>query len=93
MNHSEESENKDHEKEKQITIIVNGKKKTVSGKEISYEQLVVLAFDIPPTGENILFTITYRKGDDRKPEGTLLPGDSVKIKDGMIFNVTATDKS
>ena len=28
-----------------------------------------------------------------KPEGTLVEGDDVKIKDGMIFNVTATDKS
>ena len=26
-------------------------------------------------------------------EGELLPGDSVKVKDGMVFVVSATDKS
>jgi hypothetical protein len=41
----------------------------------------------------ICFTITYRRGQGNKPEGTLDDGDTVKLKEGMIFNVTATDKS
>lgn len=41
----------------------------------------------------IIYTVTYRKGDGHKPEGTLTEGERVKVKDGMIFNVTATDKS
>ena len=79
--------------DKEVTIIVNGREKTVSGKELSFNQLVKLAFDNPPTGEFICFTITYRRGHGNKPEGTLNEGESVKIKQGMIFNVTATDKS
>ena len=59
----------------------------------SVAQLVALAFDTPPTGENIVFTITYRRGHGDKPEGSLVEGETVKIKKGMIFNVTATDKS
>lgn len=83
----------DSHHEKDITIVVNGREKTVIGKELSFAQLVALAFDTPPTGENIVFTITYRRGQGEKPEGSLVEGETVKIKKGMIFNVTATDKS
>ena len=57
------------------------------------DDLVALAYENPPTGELICFTITYRRGQGNKPEGTLDDGDTVKLKEGMIFNVTATDKS
>lgn len=78
---------------KQFTIFVNGRKKVVNTDVLSFDQVVALAFENPPTGPNILFTITFRKGDDKKSEGTLVQGETVKVKDGMIFNVTATDKS
>lgn len=79
---------------KDITIIVNGREKTVpKNDDLTFNELVVLAFDNPPSGENIVFTITYRKGHGNKPEGSLAEGESVKAKDGMIFNVTPTDKS
>lgn len=84
-------EAKGHDKE--ITIIVNGRQKVVTGKELTYAQVVALAFDNPPTGENVSFTITYRNAEGKKPEGTLVEGDSVKIRDGMVFNVTPTNKS
>lgn len=81
-------------KDKTITIIVNGREKEVPKKDkLTFDELVALAFDPVPTGEFICFTITYRKGHGNKPEGTLAEGESVKPKDGMIFNVTATDKS
>jgi len=83
----------DNHHDKDITIVVNGREKTVTGKELTFAQLVALAFDTPPTGENIVFTITYRRGQGEKPEGSLVEGETVKIKKGMIFNVTATDKS
>lgn len=78
---------------KEITIIVNSREKTVTKKELTFDELVALAFENPPSGEFICFTITYRNGPRNKPEGTLIEGKSVKIKEGMIFNVTATDKS
>lgn len=74
-------------------IIVNGRPKVVTEKELSFMDIVKLAFDPVPTGEFIVLTITYRKGHGHKPEGTLLEGQSIKVKEGMIFNVTATDKS
>ncbi len=85
--------NEEHGHEKTFTIIVNGRKKEVATKELSYADIVNLAYDNnPPTGPNIVITITFKKGEGDK-QGTLLPGDTIKIKDGMIFNVTATDKS
>lgn len=85
--------NEEHGHDKRITIIVNGRKKEVAAKELSYTDIVNLAYDNnPPTGPNIVITVTYKKGEGDK-QGTLLPGDTIKIKDGMIFNVTATDKS
>jgi len=85
---------KDNDKsEKDITIIVNGREKTVTTRELTEDELVKLAFDDPPTGEFICFTITYRRGHGNKPEGTLDEGERLKLKEGMIINVTATDKS
>ncbi|MGD0581238.1 MAG: multiubiquitin domain-containing protein [Bryobacteraceae bacterium] len=78
---------------KEFTIIVNGRKKVVPTKELSFDQLVALAFNPVPTGPTVMFTITYRKGPPKNPEGTLTQGAIVKIKDGMIFDVFETNRS
>ena len=90
-----EDNNKNHGNghDKEIEIIVNTRTKVVTKKELTFMEVVQLAFDPVPTGENIVFTITYRKGEGNKPEGTLVEGETVKVKDGMIFNVEYTDKS
>lgn len=80
-------------KDKERTIIVNGREKTVTDKVLTFDQLVSLAFDNPPSGPLICFTITFRRGQGNKPEGSVLEDGNVKVKEGMIFNVTATDKS
>jgi Multiubiquitin len=75
----------------EFTIIVNGRMKKVTTDEVSFEQIVDLAFDnSPPSGPNIVITVTYKI---EGKQGTLLPGGTVTIKNGTIFNVTATDKS
>ena len=76
-----------------VTIIVNGRRKTVTSKVLTFDEVVALAYNDPPTGPNVVITVTYRRGDRQRPEGTLVPGESVRVTDGMIFNVTATDKS
>ena len=78
---------------KEFTIIVNGRKKEVSTKTLSFDQIVALAFSPVPVGPTVMFTITYRKGPHKNPQGTLTEGATVKIKDGMIFDVTETNKS
>ncbi|WP_295815203.1 multiubiquitin domain-containing protein [uncultured Deinococcus sp.] len=83
----------DHGHEKLLTIIVNGRERQVTSKELTYEEVVRLAYDNPPTGPNVLITVTYRRGHGEKPEGSLTEGASVRVKEGMIFNVAHTDKS
>jgi hypothetical protein len=79
--------------QKAVAIIVNGEKKDVVETRLSFDELVKLAFENPPTGPNIMFTIVYRKGPPQNPKGSLLEGHSVKIRNGMIFDVTPTDRS
>lgn len=85
--------NEENVPHKTSTIIVNGRPKEVSSKVLSFGDVVRLAFDPPPSGENTLFTVSYKRGHGDKPEGTMVEGGTVKVKEGMIFNVTATNKS
>lgn len=91
--HKEITMNEVAMKTKERTIIMNGREKTIADKELTYSELLALAFDPIPTGEFICFSISYRRGQGNKPEGTLDEGESVKVKEGMIFNVSFTDKS
>lgn len=84
----------DHpDRPKDYTIIVNARKRTVATAKLTYDQVVALAFDPVPTGPNVLITVTYRHGPKENREGELQPGQSVTIKNEMIFNVIPTDKS
>jgi hypothetical protein len=78
---------------RKYTIIVNGQKKTVTTKKLSFDEIVKLAFPTPPQGANILYTVSYEDGPRINPQGSLKEGHSVFVKNWMIFNVTATDKS
>jgi len=74
-------------------IIVNTREKRWDKKEISFEEVVKLAFGSYSEDPNVVYTVTYSKGPERHREGTLVKGKSVKVKCGMIFNVTQTNKS
>jgi hypothetical protein len=80
-------------KPKVYKIIVNGRQKEVSTKMLTFNQVVALAFNPVPSGPNVQFTVTYRKGPRRNHEGSMTEGETVRIKDGMIFDVTETNKS
>lgn len=76
--------------EQVFVIVVNAQQKTITKKLLSYDEIVALAFTIQP---NFDYTVTYRKGPQSNKEGSLVTGQTIKIKNGMIFNVTATNKS
>jgi hypothetical protein len=79
--------------QKVFAIVVNAQKKEVAEPKLTFDDVVKLAFPVPPEGQNILFTIKYRKGPAVNPKGSLLEDQSVRVKDGMIFDVTPTDRS
>jgi len=79
---------------KVVTIIVNGTEEEVPKGHTTYDAIAMIGVSLGlPTGPNILYTITYRKADSKPHEGDLAQGGSVEVKEGTVFNVTATDKS
>lgn len=79
---------------KEYTVYVNTRATKIPAKELlSFREIVAFAFPNPQFAENIVYTVTYRRGEGNKPEGTLVDGESVKPKEGMIFDVTRTDRS
>ena len=72
----------------EANIIVNGRPKKVPEPSISFEQVVALAFNpVPP---NAFFTVTWSHGNHG---GSLTPGHSVAVENGMKFDVTETGQS
>lgn len=80
-------------REKVVTIVVNGRPRTVRGAKVTFEQLVALAFPVPPTGEGVQFTVQFTRGPSGRPTGTVVEGGTVKVQEGMEFDVTATNRS
>jgi hypothetical protein len=78
---------------REVNIIVRGRPRTVSGRTISFEQVVALAYSPVRTEPFIVYTVSYSRGPKANREGDLFRGQSVKIKEGMVFCVTETDKS
>jgi len=82
-----------HIKEKEVTIIVNTRPKEWEKKEISYVEVITLAFGSYSDDPNIQYTVNYTKGPEENHQGSLVKGKSVEVKNGMIFNVRQTNKS
>ena len=76
---------------KTTSIIVNGRPRDVIGKTISYEEVVKLAYPNDPANNEIDFTVVYANPHGR--DGELVAGQSVHVKEGMVFNVTKTNRS
>jgi hypothetical protein len=73
-------------------IVVNGREKTVDHRVLTFAEVVALAPNLPPPGPGVEYRVTFRDAVDPK-EGDLIPGESVRIKDGTEFVVSATNRS
>jgi len=74
-----------------VTIIVEGTPHEWPKTEITYEEIVTL--EVPDYSSNITYSVGFERGQGSKPEGSLSPGASIKIKEGMIFHVSETGQS
>jgi len=77
----------------EVTIYVNGRPRTVEKREHTFDEVVRWAYPNPHSGPDYEYTVTYSKGPDGKKEGILVAGQTIKVKEGMIFNVYETNKS
>lgn len=80
-------------KDQEITIIINATPHTVEDKDVTYLEIVQLGFPGAVIGGNVIYTVTYKKGPSSHQQGSMDIGETVKVKKGMVFNVTPTDKS
>lgn len=76
-----------------FTIIVNAEQKVVHKAVLTYAEVVALAYPNPPTGPNVIITVLFKHAAGPEHEGTLSAGETVKIKNGTVFNVRVSDKS
>jgi len=78
-------------KKKEISIIINGREYSINTKDISYDEILSLG-NIGTSSQNSIILVVFERAENDK-EGTLAPGDKIKVKDGMVFNVSTTNKS
>ncbi|WP_435414962.1 multiubiquitin domain-containing protein [Polaribacter aestuariivivens] len=76
-----------------VTIIVNGAPYEEEKNEITYEEVVTLAFSDFPQHPERTYSVTYERGQGNKPTGILSPGGKVRVKKGMTFKVKHTGQS
>ncbi len=92
MSQPNEQKEEKKQKEKEFIIIINAKEHIFHDEEISFEQVATLAYGSVSPDPNVAYTVTYKRGLGNK-EGSMSKGDVVKVKEGIIFNVTQTNKS
>lgn len=78
---------------RKICIVINTREVLVDSGKLTFWEIVKLAFPNAQSGPNTAYTVSYRKGHGDNPEGTLIEGETVKLRKRMIFNVSETDKS
>jgi hypothetical protein len=86
-------ENQEKKHEKVYKIFVNTREKDVTTDTLTFEDVVKLAFGTVPTGDGILITVLFHHADQHPADGSLLPGQTVKIKNNTSFDVTQTNRS
>ena len=81
--------------EEPITIIVNGVDKVLPAgtKQLSYDQVIKLAYPNYSDAPNIVYTVVFSNGPIENKKGTLVKGDTVRVRGEMIFNVGKSNKS
>jgi len=82
-----------NEEKKLVTIIVEGTPHEWPKGEITYEEVVKLEVPSYTPDSNITYSVGYERGHGNKPEGTMSPRSSIKVKEGMIFHVSETGQS
>jgi hypothetical protein len=78
--------------DKDAEIVINGDPHDVASREVSFEQVSQLAY--PGSPPETKFTVLFYKAEQAKNEGSMVPGDVVKVhKQGSSFSVTRSIRS
>lgn len=77
----------------EVTILVSGDPHTWNKAQISFEEIIILAYGTYDNNPNVVYTVAFEDGPKQNPEGSMIKGTAVYVKHKMIFHATATDKS
>lgn len=83
----------DNHEKKTVTIVVEGTPHEWPKRDITYAEVVTLEVPDYARHPEINYSVKYKRGHGDRPEGILAPGDSVRVKEGMVFNVSRTGQS
>jgi hypothetical protein len=70
----------------EFNIVVNGRAKKVDKQVLTFDEVVKLAYPTPPEGD-IVYTVVFHNADQDPKNGTLVEGQSVKVRNGTSFDV------
>ena len=79
--------------DKGFDIIINGTTHRIRSDEVSFDEVVDIAYPDGGRGPLITYTVNFYKGAGRPLEGKLTKDQKAKVKNGTVFNVTRTDRS
>lgn len=81
------------EKHVDVEIIVNGRPVKWDKKQISFVEVITIAYGEYVDKPTMVYTVGYEDGPKENREGSMYKGTTVFVKNKMIFHATATDKS
>jgi Multiubiquitin len=82
-----------YSKVKEVIIVVNGTPHKWTKGRISFKEVIILAFGQYIDNPTMVYTVAYEDGPKQNHEGSMFAGQEVFVKNKIIFNATATDKS
>jgi hypothetical protein len=74
-------------------VVVNGRPRTVDERQLTFEEIIAIAFPNEASTPDTIHTVTYSHAVAPKPAGSLHAGETLTIKKGTILSVTSTTKS
>lgn len=90
----QEDKKSDSKKDARTTdIFVNTRPVTWEGGEISYADLLALAYPGEVISGEDTVTVRFSRGQNGNGAGSLTAGHSVNVKKGMVFDVVRTSRS
>lgn len=81
------------ETKKNLQITVNGTPHEWESREITYENIVKLAYGELPSNPRTYFTVTYKRGQGHGEQGNVAPGQTFQVTNNMKFYVSASNQS
>lgn len=94
QNSEENLRRPDRKPDQRITIFIDSRPHEVEKHQLlSYEEIVRMWQGTYTPSDGVTYIITFSRGHSDHAKGELLPGESLKAKEGMVINVGRANRS